>query len=606
MRNENNKSGSAGSLFRVRSGFASKALDDVGQSGDVATAPPRDSASESQAKAATAPGGEKELGAKPRGRILSAQARNDSAEPDAPTASENDAHAADVSSPLNSTFQERPFAYVGAFLGMTLLCLIAVWQGNKAFAPEMYHTSGPIAFAKAFDKGQNFATFDLNINIREMRNEQIARFAKAPEVAVLGASHWQEAHVNLLPEMDFYNAHVHRDYYEDLPAVVEMFVRHDKLPRKMIIAIRDRLFTPVADRTDFLWLPGIPYYRAMAQRLGMEPHAYWETMPVQRWREQASIRMLYSNALRWYKAPVKPHATSKDRFETLDVLLPGGSIHWSGEHDRLFTPERSARLATEFANENFASPPKIDPKGIATLDRLLTYLKDKGVEVAFVHPPFNPIYYDRVKDGAYRAGLAKIEKITQDFGKKYGFKVFGSFNPADVGCTEDMYIDAEHSKPACLAKVFNQYRAIQAAKNKPAIEEKPVERRFPITSTIDFEHEIPVAFLSRPIEPRDDLTSDALAIFRRERAETPEVTKVALKPDTGAGAKTATLVPLPVQRPVIVPPLPSRNPIFGPVVNCVPYGPLRQHSQLFEPVRERQKLRLQLAGNADPKVERPQ
>ncbi len=606
MRSKNNKSGSAGSLFRVRSGFGSKAFDDAGQTGDVATAPPRDNWGESQVEDVTAAGGQSALSAKLRGRIVSPRTRSDSAKADAPAASQDEAHAADNSNPINKTFQERPFAYVGAFLGMTLLCLIAVWQGNKAFAPEMYHSSGPIAFAKAFDKGQNFATFDLNINIREMRNEQIARFAKAPEVAVLGASHWQEAHVNLLPEMDFYNAHVHRDYYEDLPAVVEMFVRHDKLPRKMIIAIRDRLFTPVADRTDFLWLPGIPYYRAMAKRLGMEPHAYWETMPVQRWREQASIRMLYSNALRWYKAPVKPHATSKDRFETLDVLLPGGSIHWSGEHDRLFTPERSARLATEFANENFASPPKIDPKGIATLDRLLTYLKEKGVEVAFVHPPFNPIYYDRVKDGAYRAGLAKIEKITQDFGKKYGFKVFGSFNPADVGCTEDMYIDAEHSKPACLAKVFNQYRAMQAAKNKPASEEKPTERRFPITSTIDFEQEIPVAFLSRPIEPRDDLTSDALAIFRREPVAMPDVQGVAVKLVSSVTNKTLSPVPLPVQRPVIGPPLPSRNPGLGPVVNCFPFGPLRQHSHLFEPLRERKQLRLQLARNADPKVERPQ
>ena len=126
---------------------------------------------------------------------------------------------------------------------------------------------------------------------------------------------------------------------------------------------------------------------AIAPRLGIKAHAYWETAPVQRWREMASVRMLYSNVLRWYKAPVKPHATKKDFFETLDVLLPGGSIHWSGEHARLFTPERSERLATEFANQNFASPPKIDPKGIETMDRLLAYLKKKNVEVAFVHPP---------------------------------------------------------------------------------------------------------------------------------------------------------------------------------------------------------------------------
>ncbi|MFY0615395.1 MAG: hypothetical protein JXQ99_27955 [Hyphomicrobiaceae bacterium] len=500
--------------------------------------------------------------------------------------------------------QDRPTAYVCTFIFLTFMCIVGVWQGNRIFAPEMYHSSGPIAFAKAFDRGENFATFDLNINIREMRNEQISRFKKAPEVAVLGASHWQEAHVELLPKMDFYNAHVHRDYYEDMPAVVEMFVRHDKLPRKMIIAIRDRLFTPVADRTDFLWLPGIPYYQAMAKRLGIEPHAYWETAPVQRWREQMSVRMLYSNALRWYKAPVKPHATSKEFFETLDVLLPGGSIHWSGQHKRLFTAERSERLAKEFAAENFASPPKIDPKGVATLDRLLAYLKEKNVEVAFVHPPFNPIYYDRVKDGAYLTGLAKIEKITQDFAKKYGFKVFGSFDPAKVGCTSAMYIDAEHSNAECLGKVLNQYAALNdagVAKQEPT-SAKPSPTP-PVTVSSDFERDLPVAAIGA-LASSSFTTSDALAVVSLD-----DVAPALAKRPPGeqrVAAASQTVVPLPVQRPSAMPPLPVRNPFLAATVNCFPHGPLGKHSGLLSPPRDRRVRHRQLTKIARRNVERPQ
>ncbi|MGI9478987.1 MAG: hypothetical protein ACR2PI_19955 [Hyphomicrobiaceae bacterium] len=483
------------------------------------------------------------------------------------------------------------------FVLLTFACIAGVWYGNQKFAPEMYHSSGPLAFAKAFDKGKNFATFDLNINIREMRNEQIKRFKKAPEVVVLGASHWQEAHVELLPQMDFYNAHVHRDYYEDMPAVVEMFVRHDKLPRKMIIAIRDRLFTPVADRTDFLWLPGIPYYQAMAKRLGIEPHAYWETMPVQRWREQMSVRMLYSNALRWYKAPVKPHETSQNYFDTLDVLLPGGSIHWSGEHARFFTPERSERLAKEFAAQNFASPPKIDPKGIATLDRLFAYLKDKNVDVSLVHPPFNPIYYDRVKNGAYRKGLARIEKITQDFGKKYGFKVFGSFNPVDVGCTAEMYIDAEHSNPECLGKIFQQYAAMNAVE-KEATPVKP-----PVSAYTDFERELPVAAIGQ-LAGSDVTTSDVLATVSRDEV-TPARTEPSVVPKRVAAA-AQTLVPLPVQRPSQAPPLPVRNPFFAAAVHCFPHSPLKQQSSFFAPSLDVGRRKRGLTRIAHTNLERAQ
>jgi hypothetical protein len=361
---------------------------------------------------------------------------------------------------------DSPARYLLCLLLLAVCGLGGIWYGNQSFAPEMYHHSGPVAFAEAFMKGKNYAVFDLNINIRDMRNEHIKRLDHTPEVVVLGASHWQEGHTELMPGKDFYNAHVHRDYYEDMLAVTEMFVRHDKLPPKMIIAIRDRLFTPIAARKDHLWLPGIPYYRDMARRLGIEPHPYWATAPVQRWRELLSLSMLYSNVHRWYTAPLKPHATMTDHFDALDTLRPGGSIYWSGRHKKIFTPERSRRLAEQFAEENFRSAPKIDPVGVRTIDRLLAFLKEKEVDVYLVHPPFNPVYFDRIRNSPYREGLARIESLTRDFAAKYGFKVFGSFDPAEVGCTADMYIDAEHSNPDCLKKVFAQYLAIDRMEPK--------------------------------------------------------------------------------------------------------------------------------------------
>ena len=75
---------------------------------------------------------------------------------------------------------------------------------------------------------------------------------------VLGASHWQEAHADLLPGHRFYNAHVHRDYHEDLLAVVEMLLRHDRLPDTLIMSIRDMTFLPEEHRSDTLWLTASP------------------------------------------------------------------------------------------------------------------------------------------------------------------------------------------------------------------------------------------------------------------------------------------------------------------------------------------------------------
>ncbi|MGI9421835.1 MAG: hypothetical protein ACR2PA_01425, partial [Hyphomicrobiaceae bacterium] len=476
----------------------------------------------------------------------------------------------------------RPFLYVCTVIFLTVAGMASIWRTNQIFAPEMYHPIGPRKLAAALANGKNFATFDLNINIREMRDAHIASFKKAPDVAILGASHWQEAHVDLLPDVDLYNAHVHRDYYEDMLAVTEMFDRHDKMPKKMIIAIRDRLFTPIAARTDYLWLPGIPYYRAMAKKLAIPAHPIWETLPVERWKELLSLSMLSTNVSRWHKADVKPHATTVDHHDTLDTLRPGGSIFWSREHLAKFTPERSDRLAREFAAENVDSPPKIDPKGLFALDRLFQFLKRRGVEVYLVHPPFNPIYYDRIVNGAYKKGLEKIESLTRGYADKYGFQVFGSFNPHDIGCTADMYIDAEHANPKCQGKILQQFAKLIAPASRPVdtpvaavsdeptpklaakSEVKPIQPKLALAEPAPVEHLARVAGVSFVERFDANLLHSAV---ETERADTKLLTRAVLsmlattvtRGDIAKREQTAARVtkvampggflPLPVRRP---------------------------------------------------------
>lgn len=360
----------------------------------------------------------------------------------------------------------RAYLLIAALFGV--LFLGGIWKANREFAPEMYAAHGMRPIAAALSRGESYAVFDLNVNIRQLRDEQIARMPKAPDVAILGASHWQEAHADLVPHKNMFNAHVHRDYWEDMLAVSEMFVRHDRLPRQMIIAIRDKLLAPIPTRTDYLWLPAIPYYRAMAKRLGLAEEGWYATLPVVRWREQLSLNMLHTNVVRWYTAPVRPHATMETDIDTLDALLPDGSIVWSGHHRRLFTPVRARRMAREFAVTSIAAPPKIDPLAVASLDALFAYLRKQGVEITFAHPPFNPEFYNLVKGTPFQTALSKVEELTRKWAKKYDAHIIGSFDPAKVGCTARMYIDAEHSSTECLGKLLAQFNELDTGTPQPA------------------------------------------------------------------------------------------------------------------------------------------
>jgi hypothetical protein len=293
-----------------------------------------------------------------------------------------------------------------------------------------------------------------------MRDLHVAELKTIPDVVIFGASHWQEANAGLVKSMKFYNSHVHRDYWEDMLGVAEIWVRHKKLPKRVIIAMRDNLFTPIAKRKDFLWEPGIPYYRAMAARLGLEPGDYWESLPYQRMRERLSLAMLYTNVKRWYNADERPHESAEVHFNALDTLLPDGSIVWSAQHLKIFTPERSKREAIAFAELRRNSPPMVEERGVEAFNKLLDFLKAQGVTVYLVHPPFNPIYYDRLQGSPYAEGLRNIEELTQTIARAHGLKVIGGFNPHKVGCDASMYIDAEHSNAKCLQHIFDEFEAV--------------------------------------------------------------------------------------------------------------------------------------------------
>ncbi len=339
---------------------------------------------------------------------------------------------------------------------LAALLLAALAAANYLLAPLSYSAAAQARLAEALAAGSNHAVFDLNLDMRELRRQHIARLATTPDVVVLGASHWQEAHADLLPGRRFYNAHVHRDYYEDLLAVVEMLIRAGRLPATLLISIRDMTFLPVERRTDSLWLTALPDYAAMARRLDIEPHPWLATQPARRWLNLLSWPVMLDNARRRLDAPSLPRPVLSASLPALDVLQADGSIRWSDAHRAQFTAERRRREVALAVAERGGRELAIDPAAVTAVERLLGLLEQQGVRVVLVHPPFNPAFYRAVAPTPYGEGLRRVAALTARLAAAHGAAVAGSFDPALAGCTEAMFIDAEHSSPACLRRVLAQ------------------------------------------------------------------------------------------------------------------------------------------------------
>jgi hypothetical protein len=348
----------------------------------------------------------------------------------------------------------QPLPYLVFTTTFAALLLGGLAAANFQLAPLSYSAAALADVADDLAAGRNHAVLDLNLDTRGLRRQHIARLRVAPEVAVLGASHWQEAHADLLPGRRFYNAHVHRDHYEDLLAVVEMMVRHDRLPKTLIMSIRDMTFLPEQHRTDTLWLTALPDANAMAARLGIG-RPWLETRPLRRWLGLLSLSTAWDNALRWLLADRRPGPVDAPSLPTLDVLQADGSIRWSEDHHEQFTVARREQQVQIAVAERRTRTLTIDPRAVDAVDRLLALLGQRGVRVVLIHPPFNPDFYRQIEDTPYGAGLLRVEAVTARLAAAHGATVVGSFDPAVAGCLAGMFIDAEHSGPACLRRLLD-------------------------------------------------------------------------------------------------------------------------------------------------------
>jgi hypothetical protein len=341
-----------------------------------------------------------------------------------------------------------------------------VFEANSRFNAPMYDDEGMLPAAEAFARGQNFANFDLNINIRKLRELHVARMTETPDMVLWGASHWQEAHKELIPGVNWYNSHIHREFWEDLLGMAHIWESNGRMPKKLVIALRDNIFAPMSSRPDYLWEPGIPYWRAMAEKLGIEKEPYLKSLPYHRFREKFALSMLFNNIVRWANAEEKPQVTSETVFKSLDVILPDGSIKWSQEHMDVFTPERTLSESLTFADYKVKHPPLIEPRGVAAFEKLIEHLQAQGVTIYFVQPPYNPQFWDAVQGTDYMTGLQPVLELQKNLARKYNIKTFGGFDPKLVGCLASEYIDSEHANPKCLQKIFNQYIALDKQASK--------------------------------------------------------------------------------------------------------------------------------------------
>lgn len=345
------------------------------------------------------------------------------------------------------------------FVAVALLALLAVAGTNYHLNPMIYSSSHLRTIASRLNAGGNYAIYDPNINWRALRREHIRIMTTTPDVLLVGGSDWQEASADLVQGKNFYNAHVHADFSEDIFAITYLLEDSGRLPETLILSIGPLAFQPL-DRREFTeWLEWVPEYRAMADKLQVERHFWFELLRKKHWQALLSLPELkHQFELRRRRAEIAG-PTDLNETESLDVIVADGSLKWSKASQARLTPtkaqEASLRMLRRLSRID-EKEPQVDPALVEATDKLIAHLRTSGVNVVLVLAPFNPEYYDVAHQLPFGKTLHEVESIAKRFGEKFGITVAGSFDPHEVGCTAEQFYDSHHPKHACLKLVFKQ------------------------------------------------------------------------------------------------------------------------------------------------------
>jgi hypothetical protein len=349
----------------------------------------------------------------------------------------------------------------GKVLGAIFLAVAAAILGgvgylNYQLNPLTYSGKAQSAAAEVLASGRNIAVSDANIDWRDLRRAQILQMKAAPDILIFGGSRWQEATSAIAPGKHVYNAFVSNDHFEDMMAISELLYEQHRLPRTLILSVRFSTFEYLDRRDAWWWKSFGAEYRAMAARLGVPAHSWFDTTQFGKYSHLFAADAIFAKWQKFNSNPVAWEATDAFSNPTMDIVGSDGALRFSDKRLQLQSPAFAQQDAVQMGTRHRATRLKIDGAMLDQLEKLLTFLKQQGVQVVIIQTPFHPAYYETIQGSAYFDDVMKVESETKRVANRVGVQVAGGFNAAAEGCNASQYRDFNHSSVDCLGHLVNK------------------------------------------------------------------------------------------------------------------------------------------------------
>jgi len=281
-----------------------------------------------------------------------------------------------------------------------------------------------------------------------------------PDVLVVGSSRTKLLRADSFPGQTFFNASLSGASMTDYLAVTNLVESRGGLPHTMVIELSAFL---LSDEIVSVW----PQF--VVQKDALEAH-FIDGMP------GPPLTAPPAPTLKSYSRFLQPDYFQLSFYTLLDTRLgdaQGSEYHvlqnnedptgmtYLADGSEIFPPQRRKNLgkdsvtalAIDAGNYSAGIPKKIVPEQKRILEAYLTYLQAHDVNVILYIAPYHPASYEIMLTNKYNI-IVDIQKYYEELAARLDMQLVGSFNPADLGITKDVYYDATHITPQALAGIF--------------------------------------------------------------------------------------------------------------------------------------------------------
>jgi hypothetical protein len=148
------------------------------------------------------------------------------------------------------------------------------------------------------------------------------------------------------------------------------------------------------------------------------------------------------------------------------ILTDGSAIYPeraqnTGEKQRVFAE------AITYASKEIKIGRQIDSVRTRKLEAFVKYLMDKRISVILFLPPYHPKTYEMLSQSKSYY-LLEIQHEIQALANRLGVAIVGSYNPSDVGFTEEDFFDGDHPNQYAVRRLFSEAMKLPSDNGSPA------------------------------------------------------------------------------------------------------------------------------------------